>query len=249
MKEERYFYTPQPERGELPQEEAKHALRVLRMGIGDEIKLMDGKGAYYRAVITAATGHRCLYAINEQLLQERAWNGRIHLAMAPTKLNDRTEWFAEKATEIGFDRLSFIDCQYSERRNIKNERIDKILIAAMKQSHKAWKPELDEMMPFRKFVEEVQGVAQKFICHCYEEEDIQQGTAAQQPVSKPHLKDVLKEGDALVLIGPEGDFSVEEVRLAERLGFRSVSLGKSRLRTETAALVAVHLMHLANEVG
>ena len=136
MKEERFFYDPQIS-GELPQEEAHHAVKVLRLQVGDEIRLMDGKGIFYRATITAATSHRCLYQIEETEPQEPAWQGHLHLAMAPTKLMDRVEWFAEKATEIGFDELTFLDCQFSERRVVKEERIDKILISAVKQSHKA----------------------------------------------------------------------------------------------------------------
>ncbi|MBR5053395.1 MAG: RsmE family RNA methyltransferase, partial [Bacteroidaceae bacterium] len=118
MKEERFFYDPLIN-GELPSEEAHHAVKVLRLGVGDEIRLMDGKGSFYRAAITAATGHRCLYQIVEQEPQEPAWEGHLHLAMAPTKLMDRVEWFAEKATEIGFDELTFLDCQFSERRVVK----------------------------------------------------------------------------------------------------------------------------------
>ena len=144
MKEERFFYDPEVS-GELPQDEAHHVLKVLRQQVGDEIMLMDGRGAFYRAVITAATGHRCLYRIEEELPQEPAWTGHLHLAMAPTKLMDRVEWFAEKATEIGFDELSFLDCQFSERRVVKEERINKILVSAMKQSHKAWLPKLNGM--------------------------------------------------------------------------------------------------------
>ena len=139
MKEERFFYDPQMS-GELPQEEAHHALKVLRLQVGDEMWLMDGCGTYYRATITAATGHRCLYRIEETLSQEPAWKGHLHLVMAPTKLMDRVEWFAEKATEIGFDELTFLDCQFSERRVVKEERIDRILVSAMKQSRKAYKP-------------------------------------------------------------------------------------------------------------
>ena len=158
--------------------------------------------------------------------------------MAPTKNMDRTEWLAEKATEIGFDELSFLRCQYSERTVLKEERIDKILISAMKQSRKAEKPQLNGMTDFKDFMSK-DYPGGKFICHCYEQEDLQ---------PKQLLKEVLKPGeDALVLIGPEGDFSIDEVRLAEQRGFVPVSLGQSRLRTETAALVAVHLMHLANE--
>ena len=238
MKEERFFYDPEVS-GELPKEEAHHALKVLRLGDGDEIRLMDGKGTFYRATITAATGHRLLYQIDEAEPQEPAWKGHLHLAMAPTKLMDRVEWFAEKATEIGFDELSFLDCQFSERRVVKEERIDKILISAMKQSHKAWKPKLNGMTRFKDFINQDRE-GDKFICHCYEESDIGDG-------EKPLLFDVLREGvPTTVLIGPEGDFSVEEVRLALQKGYKSVTLGRSRLRTETAALVAVHMMQLRN---
>ena len=238
MKEERFFYDPEVS-GELPKEEAHHALKVLRLGDGDEIRLMDGKGTFYRATITAATGHRLLYQIDEAEPQQPAWKGHLHLAMAPTKLMDRVEWFAEKATEIGFDELSFLDCQFSERRVVKEERIDKILISAMKQSHKAWKPQLNGMTRFKDFINQ-EREGDKFICHCYEEGDIGDG-------EKPLLFDVLREGvPTTVLIGPEGDFSVEEVKYALQNGYKSVTLGRSRLRTETAALVAVHMMQLRN---
>jgi len=241
MKEIRFFYDPQIS-GELPEDEAKHATRVLRLSVGDELLLMDGNGCFFRAKITVATGHRCLYKVLETMPQERAWEGHIHLAMAPTKLNDRTEWFAEKATEIGMDELSFLDCRFSERRVIKCERIDKILISAVKQSHKAWKPVLNEMTSFERFVK-AEREGDKFICHCYNEEDIEEGA------EKPFLMDVLQRGvETTVLIGPEGDFSVDEVKLALQNGYRSVSLGTSRLRTETAALVAVHMMQLKNQI-
>ena len=243
MKETRFFYVPDAgNRTELPEDEAKHATRVLRLSVGDELLLMDGNGCFFRAEITVATGHRCLYKVLETMPQERAWEGHIHLAMAPTKLNDRTEWFAEKATEIGMDELSFLDCRFSERRVIKCERIDKILISAVKQSHKAWKPVLNEMTSFERFVKAERG-GDKFICHCYNEEDIEEGA------EKPFLMDVLQRGvETTVLIGPEGDFSVDEVKLALQNGYRSVSLGTSRLRTETAALVAVHMMQLKNQI-
>ena len=241
MKEERFFYDPQVS-GELPREEAHHAIRVLRQQVGDEIKLMDGKGTFYRAVITAATGHRCLYRIEETLPQQPAWQGHLHLAMAPTKLMDRVEWFAEKATEIGFDELTFLDCQFSERRVVKEERIEKILVSAMKQSHKAWKPMLNEMKRFGDFIKQ-EREGDKFICHCYDMKDVEQNS------SKPLLMEVLRRGvDTTVLIGPEGDFSLDEVRLALQNGYHSVSLGRSRLRTETAALASVHMMQLKNSI-
>ena len=240
MKEVRFFFDPAVS-GELPQDEAKHATRVLRLTAGDELLLMDGNGSFYRAEITVADNHRCLYRIIETMSQERAWEGHIHLAVAPTKLNDRMEWFAEKATEIGMDELSFLDCRFSERRVIKCERIDKILISAVKQSHKAWKPILNEMTPFERFVQQ-ERKGDKFICHCYNQEDIGEGE------EKPLLMDVLRRGvETTVMVGPEGDFSIDEVRLALKNGYRSVSLGTSRLRTETAALVAVHMMQLKNQ--
>ena len=244
MKETRYFYAPDAATStELPGDEAGHALRVLRMGVGDELLLVDGNGCFYRATITAATGHRCTYRIEETMPQQPAWQGHLHLAMAPTKLLDRVEWFAEKATEIGFDELTFLDCQFSERRVVKKERIDKILVSAMKQSHKAWKPKLNDMQRFRDFISEERD-GDKFICHCYDAEQGADGTARWD---KPFLFDVLRPGvPSTVLIGPEGDFSIDEVRLAMQNGYRSVSLGKSRLRTETAALVAVHMMQLRN---
>ncbi len=247
MKEVRFFYVPNASSvNELPEEEAQHAVRVLRMEMGDEMMLMDGEGIFYRAIVTEATKKRCLYRIEETLPQERQWQPHLHLAMAPTKNMDRTEWFAEKATEIGFDELTFLRCRWSERIVIKTERVEKILVSAMKQSHKAWKPILNEMVDFKAFLQEIKErenrngkVMQKFICHCYEEEGLGEKVA---------LKDVLKSGeDVLVMVGPEGDFSIDEVKMAEANGFQSVSLGKSRLRTETAALVAVHLMNLINQ--
>ncbi|MBO4452094.1 MAG: 16S rRNA (uracil(1498)-N(3))-methyltransferase [Bacteroidaceae bacterium] len=234
MKEVRFFYTPEPQTGLLPEEEAAHAVRVLRMIEGDELFLMDGRGTFYRAEITEASKHRCGYRIVETMPQLRQWKAHLHLAMGATKNMDRTEWFAEKATEIGFDELTFLDCRFSERRIVKNERIEKIMVAAMKQSRKAELPHLNAMMPFSEFIKRPFS-GQKFICHCYED-------------NLPLLKDQLVSGeDAVVMIGPEGDFSIDEVQEAEAAGFRSVSLGKSRLRTETAALVAVHLMQLMNQ--
>lgn len=240
MKEVRYFYVPNAaSEHELPDEEAQHAVRVLRMQMGDEMMLMDGEGTFYRAEVAEATKKRCLYNIVETLPQKRQWPGHLHLAMAPTKNLDRTEWTCEKATEIGFDELSFVRCKFSERTVIKNERIDKILISATKQSRKAWKPILNEMIDFKKFIDSVKDRnGGKFICHCYDEPELGE---------KKLLKDCLFKGeDNLVMVGPEGDFSIDEVKYAEANGFQSVSLGESRLRTETAGLVAVHLMNLFN---
>ena len=235
MKEERFFYVPDAaSQTEMPMDEAMHALRVLRLKSGDEMYLMDGVGNFYRAEVTIAATKRCLYEIHEQIPQTKNWHGRIHIAMAPTKMMDRVEWFAEKATEIGMDELTFLNCRFSERKVIKTERIEKILVSAIKQSLKARLPLLHEMTDFDRFV--CQPFAgQKFIAHCYKNK-------------KQELKDIVKPGeDAVVLIGPEGDFSEEEVNLALEHGFTPVSLGPSRLRTETAALVACHIINLANQ--
>lgn len=226
------FYTPDIQtHPELPEEEAQHCIRVLRLNAGDEITLTDGKGNFYRAEITAATNKRCLVKVIETIAQEPLWQGHLHIAMAPTKNMDRNEWFAEKATEVGIDELTFLNCRFSERKVIKTERIEKILVSAIKQSLKARLPKLNGMMDFDKFIaHDFSG--QKFIAHCYEGE-------------KTLLKHIRKPGeDALVLIGPEGDFSEEEVKKAIDKGFQPISLGKSRLRTETAALIATVLINV-----
>ena len=230
------FYTPDiAERNELPSEEAAHAVRVLRLQPGDEIALTDGKGCFYKAEISTVNQKRCLVNILAKEEQPPLWKGHLHLAMAPTKNMDRIEWFAEKATEIGFDELSFLNCRFSERKVLKTERIEKILVSAMKQSLKARLPILNEMADFKKFVQQPFS-GKKFIAHCHEGE-------------KPLLQTQIVPGeDALVLIGPEGDFSEEEVRLAIENGFQPISLGRSRLRTETAALVACHIMNLTNQL-
>ena len=136
MKETRFFYVPNAgQENEMPTEEALHALRVLRIKSGDEINLMDGVGNFYRAEVTLAATKRCLYEVKEVLPQQPAWHGHVHLAIAPTKVMDRIEWMAEKATEIGFDELSFLNCKFSERKTMRTVRLDKIVISAVKQSH------------------------------------------------------------------------------------------------------------------
>lgn len=251
MKEVRYFYVPDAaNQVELPAEEATHALRVLRLKGGDEIFLMDGEGSFYRAEVTAASSKRCLYEIKENMPQKRAWKGHIHLAIAPTKMMERIEWMAEKATEIGFDELSFLNCQFSERKVVKTPRIDKIVISAVKQSHKAWKPVVNELESFKEFIQTPRS-GRKFICHCYEEvekKDFFQEISSLSKSNDADAKDASSSADITVLVGPEGDFSIDEVRLALENGYESVSLGTSRLRTETAGLVAVHMAHIARRI-
>lgn len=228
------FYTPDIAHShELPADEAAHALRVLRLQPGDEVRLTDGQGGFYHARISECNRKRCMVEVIEREEQAPLWTGHLHLALAPTKNMDRMEWLAEKATEIGFDELTFLNCQWSERRIVKGERIEKILISAMKQSLKARLPKLNDITDFAQFVKQPVG-GQKFIAHCHEGE-------------KTPLRQALQPAqDALVLIGPEGDFSPDEVALAVAEGFTPVTLGNTRLRTETAALVAVHLMNLAH---
>ena len=237
MKETRYFYVPNAESSnELPAEEAAHASRVLRLESGDEVFLIDGAGCFFKAQLTLVTKSRCLYDIVERLPQEKTWRGRIAIAMAPTKVIDRVEWTLEKATEIGVDELSLLNCTFSERRNVKLERLDKIVVAAVKQSRKAWKPLLNDLQSFEHFMKQPRkGV--KYIAHCYAE------------IDKKDLYNELTQlncdEEVTILIGPEGDFSIEEVRLAMSQGYVSVSLGQSRLRTETAALAATMIAQLA----
>ena len=239
MKEIRYFYVPNAARlSELPEEEAQHALRVLRLQEGDNMMLMDGEGRFFEASVTATDRHHCYYQIVQTLPQERQWTGHLHLAIAPTKMMERMEWLYEKATEVGVDEFSLLNCQFSERRVVKEQRLEKIVIAAVKQSRKAWVPKVNAIVDFRTFIESHKE-GRRYIAHCYEE------------VPRTELFDELRQSssieDALVLIGPEGDFSIDEVRLAVSAGFVSVSLGKSRLRTETAGLAAVMMMQLSKQ--
>lgn len=240
MKEARYFYVPNAtEHNELPTDEAIHAIRVLRLKIGDDIFLIDGKGTFYEAVVTLANSKHCLYKITQTLVQNNTWKGHIHLAIAPTKDISRIEWLVEKATEIGFDEISFLNCQFSERKNLRIDRIERIVISAMKQSRKAWKPIVNNMLSFEDFMQkEVTG--QKFICHCYNEIE-----------KTDFFSNINNSGlfeDITVLIGPEGDFSINEVHQALQQQYKSTTLGNSRLRTETAGLAAVLMANLANRI-
>lgn len=217
----------------LPQEESAHCIRVLRKKEGDTIYIADGKGHFFDAEIIEAHQKHCVVNIINTIDEPKPWSNNLHIAFAPTKNMDRVEWFAEKATEIGIDRFSPLLCRYSERKEIKLPRIEKILISAMKQSQKSFVPELDEMTAFADFIRQPFD-GQKFIAHCY-------------PQEKKLLKDAYTHGgNVLILIGPEGDFSEKEVQLALDNGFEPISLGNSRLRTETAALVACNTIQVIN---
>ncbi len=230
MKEIRYFYCPDLAHGtctQLPQEEAEHAVRVLRMQEGDEIILTDGKGGQYRGEVTCATKKGCFFRILSQQRTSQPWEGEIHIAVAPTK-------------KIGVNTIHLLDCQYSERKVVKNDRLERVVISALKQSHKTYKPELTGMTDFQKFIQEPFD-GNKYIAHCYCDDDF--------GIKKAYLPSALEASPtkkSLVLIGPEGDFSLSEVRMALENGFVPVTLGKSRLRTETAALASVMMMNLNN---
>ena len=230
------FYVPDiADRWELSEEEAAHALRVLRIAVGDKLDVTDGRGNLYRTEVASIAGKHCYVSAVEPEVMPKNWNGVFHLAIAPTKNMDRIEWLAEKATEIGLDAITFLNCRFSERKVIKCDRVERIVVSAMKQSLKYNKPLLGEMIDFKRFIAEERPGA-KYIAHCHEGERVL-------------LKELLQPGeDATILIGPEGDFSPEEVELAIKAGYKPVSLGSSRLRTETAGLVACHTFILKNEI-
>lgn len=239
MKEIRFFYVPDaPSVRELPQDETQHAMRVLRLHEGDDIMLMDGNGSFYKAQIVVASNHHCFYEIKETMPQPRQWKGRVHLAIAPTKMMERTEWTIEKSVEVGVDEISFLNCRFSERQQIKMPRVMGIVVSAVKQSRKAWMPQVNDMTDFKSFID-AHPSGRRYIAHCYGE------------IPRTSLFDELRKesdsDDALVMIGPEGDFSIDEVQYAVQAGFVSVDLGKSRLRTETAGLSAVMMMQLSKE--
>ena len=221
----------------LPEEESQHCAKVLRMKAGEHIHIIDGVGGLYEAEILEAHPKRTQVSIISEQHEYGRRPFRLHLAVAPTKNIDRFEWFVEKATEIGFDELTPLCCRYSERKVIKPERIEKILVSAAKQSLKAYVPRLNPMITAKEFIGNSSVLIPHFslfIAHCYD-----------QP--KQHLFNACQPGgDVVVMVGPEGDFSEEEVELALRNSFQAITLGESRLRTETAGVVACHLVTIAN---
>lgn len=218
----------------LPEDESKHAVRVLRLTAGDEVMLVDGRGGVYHAQVQTPDAKRCqLRIVREEQVPRRPY--QVHVAVAPTKNLDRMEWLVEKAVEIGVDTLSFLRCARSERRELKLDRLEKIAISALKQSGQAWLPQLVELTDFAKFLPTVSPET-TFIAHLAEGE--------RTPLSR-----VAAAGTGCcVLIGPEGDFTPQEIEAAFARGIRPVTLGASRLRTETAALAAVHTVHVAREL-
>jgi 16S rRNA (uracil1498-N3)-methyltransferase len=229
------FYVPLLTKGSvLPEEESQHAVKVLRLQVGDVIEVVDGVGGFYRARITNPHAKHCGFDITETILEMGKKNFRLHIAIAPTKNIERLEWFIEKATEIGIDEITPIICRYSERKIVKQERLEKILVSAAKQSLKAYFPKLNPLCTFDELMKN-HAASQKFIAHCYE-------------ADKRLLQtECAVSSDVLILIGPEGDFSKEEVQKAISNGFIPVSLGTSRLRTETAGVVACHTVGMLNQ--
>ena len=217
--------TPAAATYQLSEDESKHAVRVLRLATGDAVALLDGRGGRYQAAIAEANSKRCQLRITRhETSPPRPYF--THVAVAPTKNLDRMEWFVEKAVEVGVERISFLRCVRSERRELKLERLEKIAVSALKQSGQAWLPQLDELMDFSAFVAAVTPET-TFIAHLEKGE-------------RTALAQVAGAGPGCcVLIGPEGDFTPQEITLALARGIRPVTLGDSRLRTETAALAAV----------
>jgi len=229
------FYVPTLSSGYvLPEEESQHAVKVLRLQVGEEITLIDGAGGFYKAKITNPHPKHCSFEITETILEYGKRDYRLHIAIAPTKNIERLEWFIEKATEIGIDEITPIICRFSERKVIKAERLEKIIVSAAKQSLKAYLPILNPLCSFDELLKN-HHASQKFIAHCYDDD------------KRLLQNEIQTSKDVLILIGPEGDFSKEEVQKSLSAGFIPVSLGNSRLRTETAGVVACHTVSLLNE--
>lgn len=221
----------------LPESDSQHCIKVLRKSVGDLIEAVDGKGNRFTCRITEPHQKRTRVEIVEKTAVPPYWPGKFHLGVAPTKHMDRMEWMVEKVTEAGIDSITPLLCRWSERKEIKAERLEKIAVSAMKQSLKAALPVVNPMTPFKKFVEQTAGVPQRFIAYC------------DPSIPRRLLSKEFKPGtDAVLIIGPEGDFSPEEIKLALDEGFIPVSLGDARLRTETAALLGVHTLHLLSEI-
>lgn len=229
------FFTQKIENGfaVFEEEEGRHLTSVLRKKTGDLLQLTDGKGFFYEAELTDAGKRQVLARIVSKTEAAILRPARLHMAIAPTKQMERLEWFLEKATEIGVDEITPLLCKRSERDTLRLDRLEKILVSAMKQSLRAWLPKLNQPTRFQDFVKK-SGEAQKRLAWC-----------ADEPL--PHLKNTLSPNqDVVIAIGPEGDFSPEEVQLALANGFQGVSLGQARLRTETAGLLAVTLFNVVN---
>jgi 16S rRNA (uracil1498-N3)-methyltransferase len=217
----------------LSRDESKHCIKVLRLKKGDVIHLTDGKGNLYETIIAEDNINKCRLGIRRVIPEYGRRNFSLHIAIAPTKNINRLEWFLEKATEIGIDRITPLICKHSERKNIQPDRLKKVMVSAMKQSLKAYLPILDAAVDLQKFIQH-DFHAEKYIAYCSEN-------------FNGSLKESYTTGkDVLILIGPEGDFSADEVNKALTAGFKPITLGPARLRTETAALVACASVNFLN---
>ncbi len=223
----------------LSEEESKHAVRVLRMELGDTIHITDGRGNLFCCAIIDAHPKRCTVEVKSSQSDYGRLPYQLTIAVAPTKSSDRYEWFLEKATEVGVERFIALESEHSERRTLKPERANKVIASAMKQSLKAFHPHFESMTRFDELIS-MPFSGQRFIAHC---------NPSLSQEGKPYLGSVIEAGaDVMVLIGPEGDFSPEEVARALAAGFQEISLGAQRLRTETAALSAVIMTAMVNEM-
>lgn len=224
--------TPEIKQSAFDKEESQHIVKVLRMREGQRLEITNGKGDWFKVELTQAHEKKCAFDIIKHQKFE-AQKNHLHIVVAPTKMSDRLEWFLEKATEIGIQKISLALCERSERKQVNIERFNKILISAMKQSKQCFLPELVELKPLKDIIKTA-NEAQKFIAHC--EDDL----------TKNQLKDLIKpQQNTIILIGPEGDFSPKEIELAKQHQFQACALGHTRLRTETAALVACHTFVIA----
>jgi 16S rRNA (uracil1498-N3)-methyltransferase len=222
----------------LDEEEMQHAVKTLRKKQGDRLHLMDGKGNFYEAEISEIAKREVKLRILSTKPTVLPWNFDLHLAVAPTKNADRLEWMLEKVVEMGINSYTPLLCRHSERKQLRVDRLEKIAMAAAKQSQKSILPKINELTDFEKFVRSC-NADQRYIAHC-QSDDLEP------------LRNAFKFSpgtSVLVLIGPEGDFSPDEVALAVSLGFKAVGLGKSRLRTETAGIAACHTLQLFGDIG
>ena len=218
---------------DLPEGEAHHAIQVLRYQIGDEILITNGSGSFLKCKIISATKKKCtVQVLSEQKTELN--KSKIILAIAPTKNRERMEWCLEKATEIGVNEIQFIQTKYSEKWNVANDRFEKVLIAALKQSGQAWLPKLSSIISFEKFILNADKNPQNLICHNLDN------------TSPQIINLATKQNSTIIAIGPEGGFSDDEIKFAIANNFKCVLLGNTRLRTETAAITALSVLQQIN---
>ena len=219
----------------LDENESKHCIRVLRMSKGTVVRLIDGRGNLYEGQIDDPDPRKCRITVSAVKNDFEKRNYRLHLAISPLKNPERFEWFVEKSVELGVDEITPLICKNTEKQSIKQERTENIIISAMKQSLKALKPLLNEALSFEKFIGQSSG-EKKMIAHC------------RNTMERTKISDIYQKGEAaVIMIGPEGDFSEEEIRSALKNGFLPVHLGSSRLRTETAGVAACHSIYFINQ--